>query len=99
MSVKIKAAMPKANHNGLAGQEDRIERHENELIPLVVLCEVAELGRVVSTDEPFASLRMVEVEIVDGDAARDLLRAGRKDRTGSEELDGVDFDDEEVDGE
>ena len=47
-----------------------------------------------ASDEPTVKLRMAEVEIVDEDAARKLIRAGRKDRTGSEELDGVDFDGE-----
>lgn len=99
MSVKIAAAMPKANHNGLTGQEERIEAREGDLIPLVVLCEVAEVGRIVSTDEPVIKLRISEVEIVDSEQARQLLRIGRKDRTGSEELDGVDFDGEEGDDE
>lgn len=96
MSVKIQAAMPKADHNGLAGQEDRIEQHEGELIALVVLVEVAELGRVVATDEQTVKLRMAEVEIVDKESAMKLLRAGRKDRTGHEELD-LGLEDEDAD--
>lgn len=94
MSVKIAAAMPKGNSNGLKGQEDRLEGRAEHLVPLVVLVEVAEVGRVLSTDEPTVKLRMAEVEIVDEDAARKLIREGRKARTGSEELDGVDFDGE-----
>lgn len=94
MSVKIAAAMPKGNSNGLKGQEDRLEGRADHLVPLVVLVEVAEIGRVLSTDEPTVKLRMAEVEIVDDEEARKLLRAGRKDRTGSEELDGVGFDGE-----
>lgn len=87
MSVKMMSAMPKADHNGLKGAEEKIERHEGELIPLVVLCEVEELGRVVSTDEPTVKLRIAEVEIVDREKATEILRAARKDRTGVEELD------------
>lgn len=87
MSVKIMGGMPKADHNGLAGQEDRIEQHKGELIPLVVLCEVEELGRVLSTDEPVVKLRMAEVEIVEEAQAVALLRAGRRNRTGHDELD------------
>lgn len=87
MSVKIAAAMPKADHNGLAGMEDRIEGMEGELVSLVVLCEVAEIGRVVATDEAVVKLRMAEVEIVDRDQAEEILRAARKARTGVEELD------------
>lgn len=30
---------------------------------------------------------MAEIEVVDHDAATDLIRAGRKQRTGNEELD------------
>lgn len=87
MSVKIMGAMPKAEHNGLAGMEERIEQAQGELIPLVVMCEVAEIGRVIATDEPTVKLRMAEVEMVEKEAALKLLRAGRKDRTGHEELD------------
>lgn len=87
MSVKIAAAMPKADHNGLSGMEDRIEGMEGELVPLVVMVEVAEIGRVVATDEPLIKLRMAEVEIVERAAAVELMRAARKDRTGVEELD------------
>lgn len=87
MSVKMMSAMPKADHNGLSGQEDRIESHEGELIALVVMVEVAELGRIVASDEPTVKLRMAEVELVDKDGAMKLLRAGRKERTGHEELD------------
>lgn len=95
MSVKMAAAMPKANHNGLTGQEERLEARADHLIPLVVLAEVSEVGRVLSTDEPTVKLRISEIEIVDEEEARKLLRAGRKIRTGSEELDGIDFDGEE----
>lgn len=87
MSVKMAAAMPKADHNGLKGMEERIERIEGELVPLVVMCEVAEIGRVVATDEPVIKLRMAEVEIVDREQAEVILRAARKERTGVEELD------------
>lgn len=87
MAVKIAAAMPKADHNGLAGREDYIVRHEGELVALVVFCEVSEVGRVVSTDEPIVKLRMSEVEIIDREEAVDLLRDARKERTGVEELD------------
>lgn len=87
MSVKIMSAMPRAEHNGLAGMEDRIESQEGELIALVVMVEVAELGRIVASDEPTVKLRMAEVELVDKDGAMKLLRAGRKERTGHEELD------------
>lgn len=87
MSVKIMAAMPKANHNGLSGQEDHLETRSDHLIPLVVMVEVAEIGRVISTDEPTIKLRIAELEIVDEAGAQALLRAGRKERTGSEELD------------
>lgn len=87
MSVKIMGAMPKADHNGLAGMEERIERAQGELIPIVVMCEVAEIGRVIATDEPTVKLRMAEVEIVAKEDALKLLRAGRKERTGHEELD------------
>ena len=81
------AAMPAADHNGLKGQEDRIESQEGELIALVVMVEVAELGRIVASDEPTVKLRMAEVELVEKEAAVKLLRAGRKERTGHEELD------------
>lgn len=94
MSVKIAAAMPKADHNGLKGQEERIEAHAGQLIPLVVMCEVAELGRVLSSDEPTVKLTMAEVEIVSGEEAMSLLRAARKDRTGLEELDIEGLEDE-----
>ena len=87
MSVKIMSAMPRAEHNGLSGQEDRIESQEGELIALVVMVEVAELGRIVASDEPTVKLRMAEVELVEKDGAMKLLRAGRKERTGHEELD------------
>ena len=95
MSVKMQAAMPKADHNGLAGQEAHIEQLQGELIPLVVMVEVAEIGRVIATDEPTVKLRMAEVEIVDREQALALLRAGRKDRTGHEELDFGDVEGEE----
>ena len=87
MSVKIMGAMPKADHNGLSGMEERIEHMQGELIPIVVMCEVAEIGRVIATDEPTVKLRMAEVEIVAKEDALKLLRAGRKERTGHEELD------------
>lgn len=87
MSVKIAAAMPKADHNGLAGQEEVFERNEGSLVTLVIVCEVAELGRVISTDEPIVKLRIAEVEIVDREAGTELLRNARKNRTGVEELD------------
>lgn len=93
------AAMPKADHNGLAGQEERLERLEGELVPLVVMCEVAEIGRVIATDEATIKLRMAEVEIVDREKAEEILRAARKIRTGVEELDFSGFDGEEEDGE
>lgn len=95
MSVKMTSAMPKADHNGLAGQEERIERLEGELVPLVVMCEVAEIGRVVATDEATIKLRMAEVEIVDREKAEEILRAARKARTGVEELDFSGFEGEE----
>lgn len=94
MSVKITSAMPKADHNGLAGQEERIEGMEGKLVPLVVMVEVAEIGRIVATDEPKVLLRMAEVEIVDRDKAQEILRAARKERTGVEELDFAQIDDE-----
>lgn len=87
MSVKMMSAMPKAEHNGLNGQEEKIKACEGELIALVVMVEVAELGRVVATDEPTVKLQMAEVEVVEKEAAVKLLRAGRKERTGHEELD------------
>lgn len=92
MSVKMMAAMPKADHNGLAGQEELLEEQSTRLIPLVVMCEVAEIGSIVATDEPTIKLRMAEVEVVDYEQAQELLRVSRKNRTGVAELD---FCDEE----
>lgn len=87
MSVKISAAFPKGEHNGLAGQEARLESIGTDLVPVVMLCEVSEIGRVLATDEETVKLRIAEIEIVGGDTARELLRAARKDRTGVAELD------------
>lgn len=87
MSVKLKAAMPKGEHNGLKGQEERVEALEGSLVAIVVMAEISELGRIVSTDEAKVILEVAEIEIVDRERAADLLREGRKARTGVEELD------------
>ena len=44
-------------------------------------------SKIVASDEPTVKLRMAEVELVEKEAAVKLLRAGRKERTGHEELD------------
>lgn len=87
MSVKLLTGLPKADRNGFAGQEERIEDLEGKLVPIVILAEVREVGRVVSTDEPKVILGIGELEIVDEEAALKLIREGRKNRTGAEELD------------
>lgn len=87
MSVKLMGGMPKGEHNGLAGQEERIEDSEGTLIPLVILADISLLGRHPSTDEAVVQLKIAEVEIADREKVNEILRAARKDRTGAEELD------------
>ena len=80
-------AMPKGEHNALADAAEKIAERSADLVYLVVVAEVAEIGEVVSTNEATAKLRMVDVEIAGEEAVKSLLRESRKDRTGSEELD------------
>ena len=87
MSVKLLGGLPKGEHNGLKGIEESLQEHSDELVPLVLLCSVVEAGEVIATGELTAKLAIAEIERVDGDKARELLRAGRKARTGHEELD------------
>lgn len=98
MGVQLSGQVPAEEYNGLESLHDELMADVVEDIVAVVVFRRAK--RVLPDEkDPYPILRIARVEPVSGDgtdAARDLMDAAYKARTGNEALDMSALDDEEA---